>query len=107
MAAAIANGDVPLIVGVGLDVGEAVAAGEATSGSAVNVAARLCSRAGPGQVLATRELTHLAGAVPGVAYEEHGRARLKGVHGRTPLVRVRPTPQDKTQLSARPPAGCW
>jgi YVTN family beta-propeller protein len=100
VAATVASGAVPLLVGVGLDVGEAVDAGEATSGSAVNVAARLCSRAGPGQVLATSELVHLAGAIPGVVYEEHGQARLKGVPGRTRLVQLRSTTQDKGQQAA-------
>jgi YVTN family beta-propeller protein len=100
MAATLADGDVPLVVGVGLDAGEAVASAEATSGSAVNVAARLCSRAAAGEVLTTTGLAHLAGAVPGVAFEEHGRAKLKGVPGRTRLVRVRSTSQDKAQLAA-------
>ncbi|MGZ4591194.1 MAG: ABC transporter substrate-binding protein, partial [Actinomycetes bacterium] len=100
VAAASAPEDVPLVVGVGLDAGEAVASADADSGSAVNVAARLCSRAGPGEILATHELVHLAGAVPGARYEEHGRARLKGVSGRTAVVRIRPTSTDKAQLAA-------
>lgn len=100
VAAALADEDVPLVVGVGLDAGEAVVSAGADSGSAVNVAARLCSRAGPGETLATRELVHLAGAVPGARYEENGRARLKGVPGRTALVRIRPTSTGKAQLAA-------
>ena len=99
VAAARKTGEAPLVVGVGLDVGEVVDSGEATSGSAVNTAARLCSRAGPGEVLATRELVHLAGAIPDLAYEEHGSVHLKGVPGRTPLIRVRRSNQDKAALA--------
>jgi adenylate cyclase len=56
----------PLGVGVGIDAGEAVPIEGGYRGSALNVAARLCSLAGPGEILATETLRALAGPVPGV-----------------------------------------
>src|SRR3954469_6609950 len=45
--------ELPLGVGVGLDAGEAVPARDGFRGAALNTAARLCSIATPGEVLAT------------------------------------------------------
>ena len=72
VASTVADTEAPLIVGMGLDVGEASAQEEAGSTLALNVAARLCARAAPGEVLTTVELVHLAGAVPDVVFEERG-----------------------------------
>ena len=97
--ATVANGDGPMLVGVGLDVGEASSGEEEGRALALNTAARLCSRAGPGEVLTTRELVHLTGSMPGVVFDDRGRATLKGIPGRTPLVRVRPATQDRAELA--------
>src|SRR5712691_802673 len=43
----------PLRVGFGLDAGEAVPVAGGFRGAALNLAARLCSKAGPGEVLAS------------------------------------------------------
>jgi peptide/nickel transport system substrate-binding protein len=91
--AVLENPDLPLDVGVGLDAGEAADHHRATSGGALNVAARLCDRAAPGETLATGELAHLAGAVESVTYDACGRMLLKGA-GRVTVVRVRPTVTD-------------
>src|SRR5688572_12569686 len=84
----------PLAVGIGMDVGEPADEGANQSASALNVAARLCARAGPGEVLASAELVHLAGAVEGTSYVAKGTVRLKGVDGPTRLVRVRDRGED-------------
>ncbi len=70
---------VPLTVGIGLDAGEAVEVEGGYRGGALNLAARLCSAAGPGQVLASAELVHLARAVTGVRYRSRGQMRFKGI----------------------------
>lgn len=70
--------DLPLAVGIGLDAGEAVPVEGGYRGSALNMAARLCSAAGPTEILATEAVTHLAGAVSGLRYEPR---RLKGLKG--------------------------
>jgi class 3 adenylate cyclase len=51
----------PLGVGIGIDVGEAVPMGEGYRGAPLNVAARLCAVARPGQILATETAVRLAG----------------------------------------------
>jgi class 3 adenylate cyclase len=68
----------PLPVGIGLDAGEAVPAEGCYRGGALNLAARLCSLAGPGEVLASETVTNLARKVAGVAYSKRGQAQLKG-----------------------------
>jgi peptide/nickel transport system substrate-binding protein len=88
---------VPLAVGIGVDVGEPADEGDHRSASALNVAARLCSRAGPGVVLASGELVHLAGAVDDLSYVAKGTARFKGVDGPTHVVLVRHREQDAEQ----------
>ena len=66
-------------MGIGLDAGEAVPVDGGYRGGALNLAARLCSLADPGEVLASREVTHLARKVDGIAYAERGSVRLKGL----------------------------
>jgi class 3 adenylate cyclase len=68
----------PLTVGIGLDAGEAVAVEGGYRGGALNVAARLCSLARAGEVLASREIVHLALRVDGIRFTERGQAALKG-----------------------------
>ncbi|GAC1513535.1 MAG: hypothetical protein NVS2B16_18640 [Chloroflexota bacterium] len=68
----------PLRVGVGLDAGEAVPVKGGYRGAALNLAARLCSLAGAGEVLASDAVTHVAGKIGGVAYAERGHVQLKG-----------------------------
>jgi YVTN family beta-propeller protein len=97
---AVAEPEAPLTVGMGLDVGEISESEDAQSSGALNVAARLCSRAHSGEVLATRELVHLAGIVTGIVYEDAGSARLKGVTGRTAIVRLRSATASPQQESA-------
>jgi outer membrane protein assembly factor BamB/class 3 adenylate cyclase len=65
-------------VGIGLDTGEAVAVGEGYRGTALNLAARLCAQAGPGHVLATETVVHLAARLEGVDYVNPRTLRLKG-----------------------------
>jgi adenylate cyclase len=69
----------PLRVGIGLDAGEAVPVGEGFRGGALNLAARLCSIAEPGEVLLTESLAHLSRRVDQLAYLDRGRRRFKGL----------------------------
>src|SRR5919109_2285969 len=68
----------PLLVGVGIDLGLAVPVEGGFRGAALNTAARLCSQAAAGQVLVTRELADRAGEISGVEYALAGSAELKG-----------------------------
>jgi peptide/nickel transport system substrate-binding protein len=71
--------ELPRGVGIGLDAGEAVAVEDGYRGGALNVAARLCAQAGPGQILASEAVIHLAAHVDGLAYIEPRSLRLKGL----------------------------
>jgi class 3 adenylate cyclase len=73
-----ADPSLPLPVGIGLDAGEAVSIGDGFRGAALNLAARLCSLAGPGEVLASDGVIHLARRVEGIEYSDRGVAQLKG-----------------------------
>jgi tetratricopeptide (TPR) repeat protein len=68
----------PLRVGIGLDAGEAVPVEDGFRGAALNRAARLCSVAGPGEILTTAGIVHLTGNVEGIDYTERGSLELKG-----------------------------
>jgi non-specific serine/threonine protein kinase len=74
-----ASATLPLQAGVGLDVGEPVAVAGGYRGEAINVAARLCAQAGPGEVLASEAVVHLARRVEGLIYQERGELTLKGL----------------------------
>ena len=69
----------PLGVGMGLDAGEAVPTEGGYRGGALNLAARLCGIALPGQILASEAIVHLARHVPGVEFHPRKRAHLKGL----------------------------
>ena len=74
-----ADPSVPLRVGVGIDAGEAVAVAGGYRGGALNLAARLCSIAGPGEVLVSEGVVHLARHVDEMSYVDRGRVKLKGM----------------------------
>ena len=90
----IADPSLPLTVGIGLDAGEAVAVEGGYRGGALNVAARLCSLARAGEVLASREIVHLALRVDGVRFTERGQAELKGLDKPVHVVAVRSEERD-------------
>jgi ABC-type oligopeptide transport system substrate-binding subunit/class 3 adenylate cyclase/predicted Ser/Thr protein kinase len=86
----IAAGELELPVGIGLDAGEAVAVAGGYRGGALNLAARLCSLAGPGEVLASDGIMHLARQTPGVRYGQRRLERLKGFDRPVPVIEVVP-----------------
>jgi peptide/nickel transport system substrate-binding protein len=90
----IADPSLPLTVGIGLDAGEAVPVEGGYRGGALNVAARLCSLARAGEVLASREVVHLALRVEGVRFTERGQAQLKGLDKPVHVVAVRSEERD-------------
>jgi DNA-binding NarL/FixJ family response regulator/class 3 adenylate cyclase len=98
---ALESSELPLLVGIGLDAGEAVAVEDGFRGGALNLAARLCSMAGPGEILASREVVHLARAVDGVVYVERGEARVKGLTDPVPVIRVMPQSDDPAERLTR------
>jgi YVTN family beta-propeller protein len=84
----LADPELPLTVGIGLDAGEAVEVEGGYRGGALNLAARLCGQARAGEILASREVAHLARRVEGVRYEDRGSLALKGLSEPVAFVRV-------------------
>jgi class 3 adenylate cyclase len=73
------TGDAPIRVGVGIHAGETVETDEGYVGSAVNIAARVCSQAAPGEVLVTDTVRGLIRTVAEVRFVERGPRKLKGI----------------------------
>jgi DNA-binding NarL/FixJ family response regulator/class 3 adenylate cyclase len=99
---------VPLPAGIGLDAGEAVAVADGYRGGALNLAARLCSVAGAGEILASQEVVHLAGPIPDVIYEQRGPAQVKNLSGPVGVVRIAPAvddPAERFALRSAAPTG--
>jgi class 3 adenylate cyclase len=82
----------PLGVGIGLDAGEAVPTEGGYRGRALNVAARLCSLARPGEVLASETVVALAGRDERFRFAPRRAARVKGIDARVRFVEVVPDP---------------
>jgi serine/threonine-protein kinase len=80
----------PIRVGVGVNAGEAVAAAEGYVGSAVNIAARVCAQAKPGEVLVTETVRGLTRTSGRLTFVPVGRRTLKGIAEPMPLFRAEP-----------------
>lgn len=76
----------PLAVGIGIDVGQAVPVEGGFRGVALNMAARLCSNAAAGQVLVSRAVADSVSDAEGVRFESRGDTALKGFEGAVPLI---------------------
>lgn len=68
-----------LDLGVGVHAGEAVETAEGYIGSAVNLAARLCAAALPGEILVSSAVKTMTQAILPVGFIARGRRRLKGI----------------------------
>lgn len=90
----VSQPDLPLTVGIGLDAGEAVPVEGGYRGGALNLAARLCGQARAGEVLASREVTHLARRLDGVRYDDRGAMTFKNIPDPVEVVRVVPEGED-------------
>jgi len=99
LQAALADEEMARGVGVGLDAGEAVPVGKGYRGGALNMAARLCSLAEPGEVLASEAVVHLARKVDGIRYLQGRVERLKGIDHPVRVVEV--VPQERAVARLR------
>jgi len=79
-------------VGVGVHAGEALPTGEGLVGVPINIAARLCALAGPGELLVSDTVRALTRTYLGVGFEALGSRRLKGVQEQVSVYRVLPIP---------------
>lgn len=91
-----ARGDAICRIGVGVNVGEAILGAMGAEvrmdftaiGNTVNVAARLCSAAGPGEVLVTRDVQRELADDAELAFEALAPMRLKGMSDAIDVYRV-------------------
>jgi class 3 adenylate cyclase len=84
-------------LGVGVHAGEAVETAEGYIGRAVNIAARLCAAAKPGEVLVSSTVKGITQASIPVGFIPRGRRKLKGISD--PIVVYAVT----RDMTARPP----
>jgi ABC-type oligopeptide transport system substrate-binding subunit/class 3 adenylate cyclase len=91
----------PRGVGIGLDAGEAVSVEGGYRGGALNLAARLCSQAKAGEILASEAVIHLAARIEGVAYVDPRMLRLKGYAEPIRAVEIVPANRVKRGLGPR------
>lgn len=87
----------PIRVGVGVHAGEVVEGSEGYVGSAVNLAARVCSIAGAGEVLVSRTVRELTRTGQNVEYIARGTHRFKGVGEPVAVFAARPALADGTR----------
>ena len=97
---ATADPSLPLTVGIGLDAGEAVAVEGGYRGGALNVAGRLQARAKAGEILASREIVHLARRIDGIRFTERGPLELKGLDQPVHVIAVASEDQDAAVVMA-------
>lgn len=71
-------------LGVGMNFGE-TGGGPVPEGDAVEAAARITDKAGPGEILVSDVIRRLAGSVPGVRFSDRGRLKLRGFPDRWQL----------------------
>ncbi|CAN5560619.1 hypothetical protein BH23CHL7_BH23CHL7_11340 [soil metagenome] len=91
----------PIRVGIGVHAGETVETDEGFVGSAVNVAARVCSQAKPGEVLVTEQVRLLTRTSVPVSYLRRGSPRLKGISEPIPIYRAVPATSSLAQRTGR------
>ena len=90
-AAATASGEsglAPIRVGIGIHAGEAADGSQGIVSSAVNIAARVCAQAEPGEVLVTDTVRSLTRTFLPTGFTSRGRRRLKGITEPVQLYRV-------------------
>jgi class 3 adenylate cyclase len=90
----------PLAVGIGIHAGETEDSAEGFVGSAVNIAARVCALAGPGELLVTETVRGLVRTSMPLAMEPRGRRHLKGIREPIALFAMRPegaTPRSRSR----------
>jgi class 3 adenylate cyclase len=67
-----------IAIGIGINTGEPIQEGGDYFGSMVNLAARICATADPGQILVAETTRHVAGRIESVEYVDRGLHELKG-----------------------------
>jgi adenylate cyclase len=80
--------DNPIHVRIGINAGEPIVTEGRLFGTTIHTAFRICTRARPGQILAS-EVVYQLSAGKGFTFIDRGRAQLKGLSQRIHLYEVR------------------
>jgi len=80
----------PLHAVIGLDTGEAVPVRDGYRGGALNLAARLCSLAGPGEIFASQGVIHVVRKTAGLDFVDRGEVQLKGLSAPVRVIQIAP-----------------
>ena len=67
-------------IGIGINMGEPIRDADDFFGGSVNLAARICAAAGPGEILVSEGVRHVVGKMEGTEYVDRGTFELKGFH---------------------------
>lgn len=89
-AFSVLNADHPIRVGIGINAGETTQHGDGFVGTAVNLAARVCSQARAGEVLVTGTVREAVRGASDLRFVSRGNRRLKGIADAVPLFAVEP-----------------
>ena len=100
-AAGVDGGTGAIRVGVGVHAGETAETPEGLVGSAVNLAARICALAGPGELLVSDTVRGLTRTFMPVQFVPHGRRRLKGIAEPVLIYRALPASADGRAVRSR------
>jgi len=95
----------PIQLGVGVHAGETLETPEGYVGQPVNIAARLCAMAPPGEVFLTDTVRALTASVLPVRFVSRGRRRLKGI--KEPIQLYAAQPGDVPAPGPRRVSGRW
>jgi len=79
--------DLPILVRIGLSAGEPIEEDHRLFGSTVQLAARICAKSDPGQILISQVVRDLC-CDPKYVYRDRGRSLLKGFDQEVPIVEV-------------------
>jgi class 3 adenylate cyclase len=96
-----ADGGEAIGLGIGIHAGESVAHEGDFVGSAINIAARICALASPGEVLVTGTIRELTRSIVPAGFVFVGRRRLKGLDQPVEVFRV--VPEGATSSARRWP----
>ncbi len=88
-------------VGIGVHAGETAESTEGFVGSAVNIAARICALAGPGELMVSDTVRSLTRTFLGLQFVPRGRRRLKGIAEPVLVYQVLPSAPAGGSVTAR------
>jgi len=78
-----------IAIGIGINTGEPIQEGGDFFGGMVNLAARICAAAGPGEIFIAETTRYVAGRIDSIDYVDRGLHELKGFQEPQRLIEVR------------------